>query len=35
MDVTYVDKLVKDKDSVEYLLLRQDLFDRTVDGKNE
>ena len=33
MDLAYVDKLVKDKNGVKYLLVRQDLFDRTVDAK--
>ena len=33
MDSTYVDKLAKDKNGVKYLLVRQDLFDRTVDAK--
>ena len=33
MDLAYVDKLAKDNDGVEYLLVRQDLFDRTVDAK--
>ena len=33
MDLTYVDKLAKDNNGVKYLLLRQDLFDRTVDAK--
>ena len=33
MDLAHVDKLVKDNDGVKYLLLRQDLFDRTVDAK--
>ena len=31
MDLAYVDKLSKDNNSVNYLLVRQDLFDRTVD----
>ena len=33
MDLTYVDKLAKDNNGVKYLLVRQDLFDRTVDAK--
>ena len=33
MDLAYVDKLAKDKDGVKYLLVHQDLFDRTVDSK--
>ena len=33
MDLAYVDKLSKDNNSVKYLLVRQDLFDRTVDAK--
>ena len=33
MDLAYDDKLAKDKNSVKYLLVRQDLFDRTVDAK--
>ena len=33
MDLAYVDKLAKDKNGVKYLLVRQDLFDRTVVGK--
>ena len=33
MDLAYVDKLAKDKKGVKYLLVRQDLFDRTVDAK--
>ena len=33
MDLAYVDELAKDKDGVKYLLVRQDLFDRTVDAK--
>ena len=35
MDLAYVDKLAKDNNGVKYLLVRQDLFDRPVDGKNE
>ena len=33
MDLAYVDKLAKDYNGVKYLLVRQDLFDRTVDAK--
>ena len=33
MDLAYVDKLTKDNNGVKYLLVRQDLFDRTVDAK--
>ena len=33
MDLAYVDKLANDNNGVEYLLARQDLFDRTVDAK--
>ena len=33
MDVAYVDKLAKDNNGVKYLLVRQDLFDRSVDAK--
>ena len=33
MDLAYVDKLAKDKNGVKYLLVLQDLFDRTVDAK--
>ena len=33
MDLAYVDKLAKDNNGVKYLLVRQDLFDRTVDAK--
>ena len=35
MDLSYVDKLVKDKNGVKYLLVRQDLFDRSVDAKRK
>ena len=35
MDLAYVDKLAKDNNSVKYLLVRQDLFDRTVDAKRK
>ena len=33
MDLAYVDKLAKYNNSVKYRLIRQDLFDRTVDAK--
>ena len=33
MDLAYVERIDKDNNSVEYLLVRQDLFDRTVDAK--
>ena len=33
MDLAYVDKLAKDNNVVKYLLVRQDLFGRTVDAK--
>ena len=33
MDLAYIDKLAKDKNGVKYILVRQDLFDRTVDTK--
>ena len=33
MDLAYVDKLVKESNGVKYLLVRQDLFDRTVNAK--
>ena len=33
MDLAYVDKLPKHNNGVKYLLVRQDLFDRTVDAK--
>ena len=33
MDSAYVDKLAKHNKGVNYLLVRQDLFDRTVDAK--
>ena len=33
MDFAYVDKLAKVNNGVKYLLVRQDLFDRTVDAK--
>ena len=33
MDLIYVDKLAKESNGVKYLLVRQDLFDRTVIAK--
>ena len=33
MDLAYVDKLAKENNGVKYLLVRQDLFDRTVNTK--
>ena len=33
MDLVYVDKLAKENNGVKYLLVRQDLFDRTVNAK--
>ena len=33
MDLAYVDKLTKDNNGVKYILVRQGLFDRTVDAK--
>ena len=33
MDLAYVDKLAKDNNGVKFLVVRQDLFDRTVDAK--
>ena len=33
MDLGDVDKLSKDNNGVKYLLVREDLFDRTVDAK--
>ena len=33
IDLAHVDKLAKDNNDVKYLLVRQDLFDRTVDAK--
>ena len=33
MDIAYVDNLGKEKNGVKYLLVRQDLFDRTVNAK--
>ena len=31
MDLAYVDKLAKDNRGIMYLLVRQDVFDRTID----
>ena len=33
MDLAYADKMSKDNNGVKYLLIRQDLFDRTVNAK--
>ena len=33
MDLAYVDQLAKDNNGVKYLLVRQGLFDGTVDAK--
>ena len=33
MDLAYVDKLAKENNGIKYLLVRQDLFDRTVNAK--
>ena len=33
MELVYVDKIAKDINGVKYLLVHQDLFDRTVDAK--
>ena len=33
MDLAYVDKLTQGNDGVKYLLVRQDLFDRTVNAE--
>ena len=33
MDLPYLDKLAKNINGVKYLLVRRDLFDRTVDAK--
>ena len=35
MGLAYVNKSAKDKNDVKYLLVRQDLFDRTVDAKEK
>ena len=32
-DLAYVDKMAKKNNGVKYLLVRQDLFDRTVNAK--
>ena len=32
MDLAYVDKLAKENNGLKYLLVRQDLFDRTVNA---
>ena len=32
-DLAYVDKLAKENNGVKYLLVHQDLFDRTVNAK--
>ena len=33
MDLAYVDKRAKDKNGVKYLLVRQELLDRSEDAK--
>ena len=33
MDLAYVDKLAQENNGVKYLIVRQDLFDRTVNAK--
>ena len=33
MDLAYVDVLTREKNSVKYLLVRQHLFDRTVNAR--
>ena len=33
MDLAFVDKLAKDNNGIKYLLVCQDMFDRTVDAK--
>ena len=33
MDFAYVDKLAKENNGVKFLLVRQDLFDRTLNAK--
>ena len=33
MDLEFVDKLSKDNNGVKYLLVCQDMFDKTVDAK--
>ena len=32
MDLAFVDKLTKDNNRVKYLVVRQDMFDRTEDA---
>ena len=34
MDLAYVDKLAKENNGVKYLLVRQDLFDRSVNVRS-
>ena len=33
MDLAYVDELARENNGVKFLLVRQDLFDRTVSAK--
>ena len=33
MDLAFVDKLAKNSNGIKYLLVRQDMFDRSVDAK--
>ena len=33
MDLAYVDKLAKENNGAKYVLVRQDLFDRTLNAK--
>ena len=35
MDLAYAHKLAKSNNGVKYLLVRQDLFDRTADAKGK
>ena len=35
MDLAYVDKVAQDTNGVIYILVRQDLFDRTVDARGK
>ena len=35
MDLAYADKLAKKNNGVKYLLVRQDLFDRSVNAKRK
>ena len=35
MDLAYVDKLAKENNDLKYLLVRQDLFDRTVNAEGK